>query len=79
MATILYVGTHGAVDPTRATLPFILSVGAIKAGHAPQIALLTEAVHLITDVLIDQIKPVGFPPLRDLLPTIIEHQAPIYV
>ncbi len=79
MATILYVGTHGAVDPTRATLPFILSVGAFKAGYNPQIALLTEAVHLIADELIGQIKAVGFPPLSDLLPQIIEHKVPIYV
>ena len=79
MATILYVGTHGAVDPTRGTLPFVLAGGALKEGHEPQIALLTEAVYLITREVVSQIKAVGFPPLGELLPQLIEHKVSIYV
>jgi predicted peroxiredoxin len=79
MATILYVGTHGPVDPTRATLPFILSVGAVAAGHKPQIALLTEAVNLMNDAVAGQIHAVGFSPLVDILPQLIENEVPIYV
>jgi len=43
MATILYVGTAGSDDPTRAGLPFNFAIGAIEAGHQPQIFLAGEA------------------------------------
>jgi hypothetical protein len=32
MTTIVYAGTHGPDDPTRATLPFHLANGALEAG-----------------------------------------------
>jgi predicted peroxiredoxin len=79
MASILYVGTHGPVDPTRATLPFILSVGAIQAGHSPRIALLTEAVMLAFDHIASQIQAVGFPALPVLWQQLREHDVPVYV
>jgi predicted peroxiredoxin len=79
MASILYVGTHGPVDTTRATLPFILSVGAIQAGHSPRIALLTEAVLLAFEDIASQIQAVGFPALKDLLPQLLDNDVPIYV
>ena len=33
MATILYVGTAGSDDPTRAGFPLNFALGAIEAGH----------------------------------------------
>lgn len=48
MATILYVGTYGSDDPTRASLPFHAAIGAIEAGHQPQIALMGEATYVWT-------------------------------
>jgi hypothetical protein len=32
MATILYIGTSGSDDPTRATIPFVAASGAVEAG-----------------------------------------------
>jgi predicted peroxiredoxin len=78
VATILYVGTHGVVDPTRATLPFVLALGALQAGHEPQIALLTKAAWLARASLAEQIG-VGFPPLRELLPQLRAHPVPVFV
>ena len=79
MSTILYVGTFSSDDPTRATLPFVLSPGAFEAGHRAEIALLGEAVYLMKDYVIDQIHGVGFPPLKEILPAVIDHSVPIYV
>jgi uncharacterized protein involved in oxidation of intracellular sulfur len=79
MATILYTSTWGTDDPTRATLPFLSALGAVEAGHQPEIALLGEATYLMKDVIADQIDGVGWPPLRDLLPKVIEHGVPIHV
>lgn len=79
MSTILYVGSHGPVDPTRATLPFILARGALDAGHQPQIALLTEAALLVKDQILKQVAAVGFPALRDLLPGLVDDGVPIFV
>ncbi len=33
MAKVLFVGTHGTDDPTRATFPFMEAKGVIEAGH----------------------------------------------
>ena len=43
MASILYVGTHGSDDPTLASMPFHAAVGAIDAGHEPQVVLVVLA------------------------------------
>ena len=49
MATILYVGTAGSDDPTRAGLPFNFALGAVEAGHQPQIFLAGEAAYLMKE------------------------------
>ena len=52
MATILYSSTHGSDDPTRATIPFVMALGAVEAGHQAEIALIGEAAHLAKDVIL---------------------------
>ena len=79
MATILYTSSHGSDDPTRASIPFVGAIGAIDAGHEPQLALLGEATYLMLDHVSDQIDGVGWPPLRDMWPKIIEHGVPVFV
>ncbi|MDK1039684.1 MAG: hypothetical protein QGD91_12380 [Actinomycetota bacterium] len=79
MATILYTSSHGSDDPTRATIPFVGAIGALDAGHEPQLVLLGEATYLMSDRISDQIDGVGWPPLRELWPKIIEHGVPVYV
>ena len=49
MATILYVSTFGSDDPTRATLSFVAALGALDAGHKPQVFLAGEATYLMKD------------------------------
>ena len=43
MAKLLYIGTHGTDDPTRATFPFLMAKGAIEAGHEAGIILMGDA------------------------------------
>jgi len=79
MASILYTGTWGSDDSTRATMPFLAALGAVEAGHQAQIMLLGEATYLMHDYIVDQIDGVGWPPLRELLPKVIEQGVPIHV
>ena len=41
--------------------------------------LLGEATYLMKDSVSDQIDGVGWPPLKELWPKIIEHGVPVYV
>ncbi len=63
----------------RATLPFLTALGAVEAGHKAEISLIGEAVYLMKDSVADQIDGVGWPPFKDLLPQVIEHEIPIYI
>lgn len=79
MATILYVSTYGCDDPTRATLPFVLGLGAVEAGHTAEIFLAGEATFLMKDIIAEQVHGVGWPPMTDLLQKAIAQNIRIYV
>ena len=67
MANVLFVGTHGTDDPTRATFPFMEAKGVIEAGHDAGIILMMEAATLIKDSVAAQVQGVGVPPLKELI------------
>ncbi len=79
MATILYVGTAGSDDPTRAGLPFNFALGALEAGHQPQIFLAGEAAYVMKEDVAAAIMPVAMPPLREMLEALVARQVPIFV
>ena len=79
MAKVLYSSTYGSDDPTRASLPFHMALGAIEAGHQPEIALIAEATYLLKDSVAETIHGVGMPSLPELLAKAIEHTIPIHV
>ena len=79
MATVLYIGTFGSDDPTRAVLPFITALGAVEAGHQAQIALTGEAVYLMKDVVAEAVRGVGWPSVKELLTKAVEQGIPIHV
>jgi len=79
MATILYVGTAGSDDPTRAGLPFNFALGAVEAGHQPMIFLAGEAAYLMKDEVAGAVMPVAMPPLKDMLAAVIAQRVPIFV
>ncbi len=79
MARILYVGTSGSDDPTRAGLPFNFALGALEAGHQAEIFLAGEASYVMKEEIAAAILPVGMPPLREMLQKVVEQRVPIYV
>lgn len=79
MARILYVGTSGSDDPTRAAFPFNFALGAVEAGHQPEIFLAGEAAYLMKADVAAAILPVGMPPLREMLEKLVQQRVPIYV
>ncbi len=78
MGKLLYVGTFGSDDPTRATLPLVGASGALDAGHEPGVVLMGEAVYLGNDDVVDALHGVGFPPLRQLMNKLLDHGVPFY-
>src|SRR2546430_14592285 len=46
MARILYVGTSGTDDPTRAGVPVNFALRAVEAGHGPGNFIGGESTHL---------------------------------
>ena len=79
MGKVLYSSTYGSDDPTRASLPFHMALGAIEAGHQPEIALIAEATYLMKDSLAETIQGVGVPSFKELLAKVTEHGVPIHV
>jgi predicted peroxiredoxin len=79
MATILYLGTAGSDDPTRAGLPFNFALGALEAGHQPQIFLAGEAAYVMRDDIAAAIMPMAMSPLREMLEAVVARQVPIFV
>jgi predicted peroxiredoxin len=80
MAKLIYVGTHGPDDPTKACLPFHLAVnGAAEAGMEAEINLAGDAAVLIQDDYIESLTPLGMPPLRELMAKAQEKGVPVFV
>jgi predicted peroxiredoxin len=79
MAKILYLGTAGSDDPTRAGFPFNFAMGALDAGHQPEIFLAGEAAYLMKDTVLGAVQPVAMAPLKDMLDELVAQRVPIYV
>jgi predicted peroxiredoxin len=79
MARILYLGTAGSDDPTRAGLPFNFALGALDAGHQPEVFLAGEAAYLMKATVADAVMPVAMPPLRTLIDEAVAQRVPIFV
>jgi uncharacterized protein len=79
MTTIVYAGTHGADDPTRATLPFHLANGALEAGFKAQIMLIGDATYLMQESVAQEIRGVAVPPLTELLEKVVAGGAELHI
>ena len=74
----VYIGTAGSEDPTRAGLPLFLARGAREAGHEVEVILGGDAVVLFTPTVAENVQPVGFPSVKDLLAFARESAIPVY-
>jgi predicted peroxiredoxin len=79
MARILYLGTAGSDDPTRAGLPFNFAMGALDAGHQPEVFLAGEAAYLMKDSVLGAVQPVAMPALKEMLDELVAQRVPIFV
>jgi predicted peroxiredoxin len=79
MSTVLFIGSFGSDDPTRASLPLVAASGALEAGHVPEICLLGEAAYLMKDTVLASIQGIGFPPLSEVMTALVDHRVPVYV
>ena len=79
MARILYLGTAGSDDPTRAAFPFQWALGARDAGHEAEVFVAGEAVYLMKNVVAGAVFPVAMPPLHELIDEVIAQRVPIFV
>jgi predicted peroxiredoxin len=79
MAKLLITGTHGAEDPTRASMPFHIAKGAKEAGFDVDIVLANDAPVVLKDAVRDSLQGVGLPPLKDLLQFAVDNNLRVYV
>ena len=79
MAKILYLGTAGSDDPTRAAFPIQWALGARDAGHEAEVFLAGEAVYLMKSTVADAVLPVAMPALKELIDEVVAQRVPIFV
>lgn len=79
MAKIIYMGSSGSENPTKAAFPFILANGAVEAGYEAEVSIFADAVVIMKDAVANSVVPVGWPPLKELMATTIKNKVPIYV
>ena len=68
----------GSDDPTKAAFPFLHGTALAEAGHEVQIFLLGEAVNLMRDSTLNAVTPVGWPPLKEIMPKVLANNIQIY-
>ena len=78
MAKLLYVGTYGSNDPTKAGLVFRAANGATRAGHEPVVALMGEGVLLMKDDIAASTAGVGLPSVKELIATAVANGTAIH-
>jgi predicted peroxiredoxin len=77
---VLYVGTTGAGDPTRASLPLhIAANGSVEAGQECAVVLVGDGVELVDRETGERVEGVGVPPARDLIQKLRDNEIPVYV
>ena len=79
MARLLYVGTHGSEDPTKAALVFRAANGATEAGHEPVVALLGEGTLLMKEEIAAATIGLGLPPVKELIATAVANGTAIHI
>lgn len=81
VSKLVLIGTHGPDDPTKAVMPFVLANGAGRSrrGIETTIVLLGDAVSLVLPAYRESVLPLGYPPLKELFPPLVERRVPMYI
>lgn len=78
MAAIMSNCTHGKEDPERAILPFIVGNVAATSGQQAIVLLTIEGVWIATRGYADDIRKEGFPPLREIIDSLLANGGEIW-
>ena len=77
---ILYFGTTGPADPTKASIPLhIAANGSVDAEQQCAVALAGDAIELVRRETAESLEGVGIPPVRELWQKLREHKVPVYI
>jgi uncharacterized protein involved in oxidation of intracellular sulfur len=68
---IVYIVTHGAEDPERASFPFVLANAAQAMEVEAVVALQGTSVFLAKKGFLDHVSAAGLPPLKKLVENFI--------
>lgn len=69
---IMYIATHGAEDPERASLPFVLANAALVMEVEAVVALQGASVFLAKKGMLEHVHSAGFAPLKELVDSFLE-------
>jgi uncharacterized protein involved in oxidation of intracellular sulfur len=69
---ITYIGTHGAENPEKASLPFVLANAALAVDVEAVVALQGPAVFLAKKGCLEHVHAAGFSPLKELVDNFLE-------
>ncbi|MBN2380058.1 DsrE family protein [candidate division WOR-3 bacterium] len=69
---MLIIATHGAEDPEKATIPFVMGTTAQASGIKVKIGFQADAVMLAKKDCLPHIFAPNFPPLEELVNIFIE-------
>jgi predicted peroxiredoxin len=75
---ILMRSSWGTDEPTRATFVFGHGLALADAGHDVQIFLTHDATYLMRKATVDAVKPVGWPPLSEIMEKVVAKHIPIF-
>lgn len=76
---IVLMITHGAEDPERATIPFVLATAAQASDVEVLIGLQINGVLLARKGVAETIQAEAFPPLKDLVDIYLENGGQLFV
>ena len=76
---VLYVCTHSADDPERASIPFVMANAALAMDMEVIVALQGKGVELARKGYVDKMLETEFPPMKKLLEDFLELGGKLWV
>ena len=75
---ILMRSSWGTDEPTRASFVFSHGLALADAGHDVQIFLTHDATYLMRKATVDAVKPIGWPPLSEIMTKLVAKHIPVF-
>lgn len=79
MARLLFMSSHGADDPERATVPLNAACAAVVSGHTVTLVCTADAVHLGTRGGAAGIAAPGMTPVAELVDALLDGGGSIWL